>query len=194
MHAQRVRPKVSFLSAIAAESGVEPELYSSTPRCVVDTRSTRRAHLWGANLIAGMILLLYYFARVDDAMGEAAPSFVLFASLYGAIWFVVESKTRRSRRFLRDGYAVRATVEKCELSENELGHVDIRYVYIAMDGKQAGGYLTLTTDEESRIGGFAVGTTFTVLLHPTERYEVLPYFQVSGVELPGAAPVRTTRP
>ncbi|MBC8136315.1 MAG: hypothetical protein H8F28_10550 [Fibrella sp.] len=70
----------------------------------------------------------------------------------------------------------------------------MRYTYTAMDGKSAVGYLNLTPDIVVRVGGFGVGSTFTVLLHPTERYETLPYFQTFGVEVPGASPVRTMPP
>lgn len=192
MHAQRVRPKLFFTSAVAAEPGVESELYTSTPRRVVHTHSTYRGHLWYANLIVGLLLLAYYCwtnSRADIGGVSIGLSFVT-----GMIWLYSGEKSRRNREFLQNGYAVRATVDRCEASDTEVGFTDIRYYYTAIDGKDATGYLTVSTDTIHCVGGFMVGTTFTLLLHPTERYEIRPYFLVAGAEIPGAAPIRTTPP
>ncbi len=195
MSAQRVRPRLTFLSAIAAEPGVEPELYTSTPRRVTNTRKMHRWRRWGANLIAGLLSILYYCWHMTG-VGREPMSVIIYASvvLIVAAWLGAEGMAYGSHKFLRDGYAVRATVEKCEPSEMKIGYVDVQYHYTGMDGKQATGYLRVTYDVAKRVGGLGRGTTFTVLLHPTERYDLLPYFQAYGVEIPGAAPVRTTPP
>lgn len=195
MHAQRVRPKLFFTSAVAAEPGVESELYSSTPRRVVHTRSTYRGHLWYVNFIVGFLLVAYYFWTKHWGEKGIGKEILIALSLFtGMMWLYASGKSRRNREFLQNGYAVRATVDRCEASDTEVGFTDIRYYYTAIDGKDATGYLTVSTDTIHRVGGFTVGTTFTLLLHPTERYEIRPYFLVVGAEIPGAAPIRTTPP
>lgn len=195
MYAQSVRTKRFATSAIAAEVGVEPELYSPTPRRVVDSRSTFKKRAWCANFVVGFVLLAYYCGtRNWFVRGIEKELLVLLSLLLAAVWSFSEAQRRRSRYFLQNGFAVRASVEEYKLSDTTIGAVEIRYYYCAMHGKQSTGYLTVPIEIANTLGGFAVGTTFTLLLHPTERYETLPYFQVEGAEIPGAAPARTTPP
>jgi hypothetical protein len=198
MSTQQVRAKRFATSAIAAEVGVEPELYSPAPRRVVFTRSTQKVRAWCANILVGILLLGYYCGTRGLWPGNITTNLMIFgafAAFYCIIcWGSTEVTARRSRFLLEQGFGVRATVELCEVSETAFEVINVRYSYTAIDGKEAGGHLTVSAKENQKLGGFAKGTAFTLLLHPTERYETLPYFQVSGAEIPGAAPARTTPP
>ncbi|MBC7805250.1 MAG: hypothetical protein H7145_03780 [Akkermansiaceae bacterium] len=206
MQAQRVRPRFYFTRLAVADPGVESELYGAVPRRVESTAHSHKARIRFANVVAGLLLIAYYMQRSSGpGVDPVAWLFVGVAAMVIAAWLGAESRVRRSRHFLQTGYAAKATVVNFETSDNStvvnfetssssIGYVDVRYVYATMAGESATGYLVLPFEDATRVGGFAVGTTFTVLLNPTERYDVLPYFQVYGVEIPGAAPVRTMPP
>ncbi len=198
MHTQAARP-ISFISnAIAAEPVVEAELCSCTPRRVTYTRSFQRERLWAANLTAGLLALAYYSWTTNKGGVEPFTELTVLpfvsALIIGIHGLCRYNEARRNRDWLREGYAIPATVDHCTPSDSESCGIRVKYKYTAKDNKERKGDFTISSDTAVRLGGFAVGTRFTLLLHPTDRYETIPYFQINGVEIPGAAPVRTVPP
>ena len=110
-------------------------------------------------------------------------------------WLSAEVSAKRSHRLLQKGYAVRAIVEHCVVSAQAADSYTVRYRYTHGKRGQRLEQTQVSVQNADRMCGFAAGTTFTVLLDPADKYAApVPYFEVSGATIPGAAPARTTPP
>lgn len=147
---------------IAAEPGVEPELYCSTPRPVMDSHSSRRQRIWCMNITIGCLALAYY-NWTPGGEREGIPNYHSVLFLISAValvlgWISLENELRRKRAVLRDGHALRATVESRKiLDQSEPESVQLVYSYAdpRPDGLPIKGHLTLTQIEGATAGRFS---------------------------------------
>jgi hypothetical protein len=201
MQAQKFSCPPAFNRTIAADPGVEPELYCSTPRPVVDSHSTRKQRIWCANIMVGFLAIAYY-NWTPSGEGGVLPNyyavlFLIAPVILGLGWLSIENELRRKREILRDGCALRATVRTYKaLTQSEPEYVQLVYCYSdpRPDGSPLRRHLTLTKSDAQRFGGFPVGTQFTVLVSEQNPDSATPYFQINEVTVPGATIFRITPP
>ncbi|RYG85535.1 MAG: hypothetical protein EON58_22880 [Alphaproteobacteria bacterium] len=191
---QNAQPRALF----TASPGVEPELYCLSPRRAAWERGANSLRSILINLFVGSSLVLLYLIRqtpaaFTDYAGSIFFSVLVFLVGYG-VW---ERNLWRNRFFLQQGYAARAKVTRCT-RESEFSEVNIRFEYpnnlTGNAPDTAHGYLTLSPYRAEQLGGMEAGTMFTVLRHPTESYTLIPYFNISGVEVYGGNKVQVTTP
>lgn len=200
MQPERVPIKPEIHHAIALESGIELELHTPTPRHVVYTKGTHLGRIWYACFFVGILFLAYFCWTSYKGLPQERIYPVVMALLYLALlimlwWFFMLEKTvRHSRYLLQNGCATRATVLECEETDSESVLIEIVYSYTAVNGERSISSLRLGWNDAHSAGGLDVGTTFTILLHPTIQNYIFPYFQITGSEILGASLVQTTPP